>query len=103
EATTQGLRPKNNKYGVFQTELDYFHEIAQKTGLIQKGPDWYCRHPLVYLMEAADDFCYGIIDLEDGLEMGIISWDEIYGILRSVIDPAQIPELEKMLAKVGDG
>lgn len=103
EATVKNQRPKNNKYGIFQTELDYFHEIARKTGLIAKGEDWYCRHPLVYLMEAADDFCYGIIDLEDGLEMGIISWDEIYGILRSVIDPSQIPELEKSLTKVSDG
>jgi dGTPase len=103
EATVNQQRPKHNKYGIFQTELDYFHEIARKTGLIAKGEDWYCRHPLVYLMEAADDFCYGIIDLEDGLEMGIISWDEIYGILRSVIDPPQIPELEKSLTKVSDG
>ena len=103
DATVANLRPKNNKYGVFQAELDYFHEIARKTGLIEKGENWYCRHPLVYLMEAADDFCYGIIDLEDGLEMGIIGWDEIYGILRSVIDPAQIPELEKTLTKVSVG
>jgi len=54
-------------------------------------------------MEAADDFCYGIIDLEDGLEMGILSWDEIYELLRTVIEPAQIPELEKALEKVTDG
>ncbi len=103
EATVKRQRPKHNKYGIFQSELNYLHEIADKTGLLQKGEDWYCRHPLVYLMEAADDFCYGIIDLEDGLEMGIISWDEIYGILRNVIDPAQIAELEKTLNKVSDG
>lgn len=103
EPTVNNLRPKNNKYGIFQAELDYFHEIAAKTGLISRGDDWYCRHPLVYLMEAADDFCYGIIDLEDGLEMGILSWDEIYELLRSVIEPAQIPDLEKTLEKVPDG
>lgn len=96
-------RPKNNKYGVFQTELDYYHEIAQKTGLLPIGDHWYCRHPLVYLMEAADDFCYGILDLEDGLEMGILAWPEIYDILSTVIAPEQLPELEKSLERVDDG
>lgn len=101
--SVQNQRPKSNKYGVFQTELDYFHEIARHNGLIEKGENWYCRHPLVYLMEAADDFCYCILDLEDGLEMGILGWEEIYEILRTVIDPAQIPELERNLARVDDG
>ena len=102
--TVLGDRPKNNKYGVFQAELTYFHEIAQKTGLLQRGDNWYARHPLVYLMEAADDFCYGIIDLEDGLEMGILNWQEIYELLHPVIEgSAQLPELERLLKKVNDG
>jgi len=103
-ATVLNQRPKNNKYGVFQAELPYFHEIAKKTGLVLRGEDWYCRHPLVYLMEAADDFCYGIIDLEDGLEMGILQWSEIYELLRPVIeDSPQHDALERMLKKVNDG
>lgn len=103
-ATVLNHRPKNNKYGVFQSELDYFHEIAAKTGLIEKGKNWYCRHPLVYLMEAADDFCYGIIDLEDGLEMGILNWAEIYELLLPVIaDSPQLADLERTLKKVNDG
>jgi dGTPase len=103
-ATVLNHRPKNNKYGVFQSELHYFHEIAGKTGLISKGDNWYCRHPLVYLMEAADDFCYGIIDLEDGLEMGILNWTEIYELLHPVIaDSPQLADLERTLKKVNDG
>ncbi|RZA07719.1 MAG: deoxyguanosinetriphosphate triphosphohydrolase, partial [Moraxellaceae bacterium] len=102
--TLLNQRPKNNKYGVFQSELHYFHEIARKTGLISRGDNWYCRHPLVYLMEAADDFCYGIIDLEDGLEMGILQWNEIYELLHPVIkDSPQLPDLERTLKKVNDG
>jgi dGTPase len=97
-------RPKQNKYGIFQSELNYFHEIAQKTGLLERGKNWYCRHPLVYLMEAADDFCYGIIDLEDGLEMGILQWQEIYDLLLPVIaDSPQLQDLERLLKKVNDG
>jgi dGTPase len=84
--------------------VDYLHEIAAKTGLIEKGINWYCRHPLVYLMEAADDFCYGIIDLEDGLEMGILQWQEIYELLLPVIaDTPQFEDLERSLKKVNDG
>lgn len=81
------LRPKRNKFGVFQGELDLFEEIASAVGL-SKRPEqnWYDRHPLVYLMEAADDFCYGLIDLEDGLQMGILSWEEIYKILYPLVD-----------------
>jgi len=102
--TRLNQRPKNNKYGIFQSEHAYFHEIASRTGLLSRGSDWYCRHPLVYLMEAADDFCYGIIDLEDGLEMGILQWDEIYSILRPVIaDSPQLDDLERTLCKVNDG
>lgn len=102
--TVLGQRPKNAKYGIFQSELNYFHEIAQKTGLIERGSNWYCRHPLVYLMEAADDFCYGIIDLEDGLEMGILNWNEIYALLHPVIaDSGQLADLERLLKKVNDG
>ena len=53
---SQGLRPKP-KYGVFQAEVDIFEEIAQAVNLTQQGEHWYSRHPLVYLMDAADDFC----------------------------------------------
>ncbi len=99
-----GQRPKKNKYGVFTSELAVFHEIASSVGLKKlSGDDWYCRHPLVHLMESADDFCYGILDLEDGLEMNILKWDEIYEILKPVIPIEDIPELEKNLSKVTFG
>lgn len=84
---TEDLRPKRSKYGVFQSELGFFEEIAAAVGLSKRPePGWYDRHPLVYLMEAADDFCYGLIDLEDGLQMGILSWDEIYQILSPLVE-----------------
>jgi dGTPase len=102
--TREGLRPKRDKYGVFQSELAYFHEIAKNTGLLSKDEDWYCRHPLVYLMEAADDFCYALIDLEDGLEMGLLQWDEVYALLRPVLDPGkEKDDLEYLLRSVNLG
>jgi dGTPase len=101
--TRQGLRPKPNKYGIYQADVAHVQEIAAKTGLLGKGAQWYCRHPLVYLMEAADDFCYGLIDLEDGLEMGLLRWDEVFQIIRPVLKPAELAELEKNLNNISDG
>lgn len=99
-----GKRPKHNKFGVYCSELDLFHEIAGAVGLIkQGGDDWYCRHPFVNLMEAADDFCYGLIDLEDGLEMNILSWDEVYGLLEPVIARDEIDQLNRDLSSVAYG
>lgn len=99
-----GKRPRDNKYGVFRSELELFHEIADSVGLIKLGgDDWYCRHPLVNLMEAADDFCYGLIDLEDGLEMSIIDWTTVFGLLKPVIPIGELDQLQKDIEKVGPG
>lgn len=96
-------RPKQGKYGVFQSELKLFTEIAEAVGLKKIGADWYNRHPLVYLMEAADDFCYGLLDLEDGLEMGIVSWDQVYSIIEPLIDRKEKNSVRAYLSGVRDG
>ena len=99
-----GKRPRDNKYGVFRSELELFHEIAESVGLIKLGgDDWYCRHPLVNLMEAADDFCYGLIDLEDGLEMNILDWDTVFDLLKPVIPENELDQLQEDIKKVGPG
>lgn len=68
----------DKKYGFFQSDTHSFQDIAHELGLIQtrKGKDIsYARHPLTYLVEAADDICYTIIDFEDGINLGLISED----------------------------
>lgn len=68
----------DKKYGFFQTDKDFFQEVAQDLGLIpnKTGQDiGYERHPLAYLVEAADDICYTIIDFEDGINLGLVSED----------------------------
>ncbi|WP_298364548.1 deoxyguanosinetriphosphate triphosphohydrolase [uncultured Lutibacter sp.] len=65
----------DKKYGVFQSELNFFNELAQDLGLISTGKNGdiaFKRHPLAYLVEAADDICYTIIDFEDGINLGLI-------------------------------
>ncbi|MGB5242042.1 MAG: deoxyguanosinetriphosphate triphosphohydrolase [Lutimonas sp.] len=68
----------DKKFGFFQTEKDFFKEVASELGLISNGKSEdisYLRHPLTFLVEAADDICYTIIDFEDGINMGWISED----------------------------
>lgn len=62
------------KYGFFQSELELFTEVAETVGLIRRSAQsaWWARHPLAFLVEAADDICYSIVDVEDGYRMGYI-------------------------------
>jgi len=65
----------DKKYGVFQSDISFFKEVANELGLISTGKNGnlaYKRHPLAYLVEAADDICYTIIDFEDGINLGLI-------------------------------
>ncbi|WP_185289959.1 deoxyguanosinetriphosphate triphosphohydrolase [Chryseobacterium lactis] len=63
------------KFGFFQNEKDMFLEIAKGTQLIAECEEPYIfkRHPFVWLVEAADDICYNIIDMEDAHRLGIVS------------------------------
>jgi len=65
------------KYGIFQADLEHFNDVAAELGLkneqIESEP--YFRHPLAYLVEAADDICYTIIDFEDAINLGHIPED----------------------------
>jgi dGTPase len=82
---------KAHKFGCFQSEFSILTSIANDLGLIPQGVDSagitskWCRHPLVYLMEIADDICYGLIDLEDGIEMGILRYSEVEAILKPLL------------------
>ncbi len=69
---------KKQKFGFFKTEKKDFEKIAIELG-IMKSPDnsnHFIRHPLVYLVEAADDICYQIMDIEDAHKLKILSSDE---------------------------
>ena len=61
----------DKKFGVFQSDVAAFNEVVQELGLLNRG-DGFARHPLAFLVEAADDICYTIIDFEDGINLGLI-------------------------------
>ena len=62
----------DKKFGVFQSEKIFFEEVALELGLLKRDNGRFSRHPLAYLVEAADDICYTIIDFEDGINLGLI-------------------------------
>jgi dGTPase len=84
---TSRLREK--KFGAYISEEPTLDDVFSHLG-IAKGPKGlWARHPLAFLVEAADDICYGIIDIEDAVEIGILSFDEASKTLLSVLDSDQ--------------
>lgn len=71
------------KFGFFKSEANPFLSIAHATGMHSVGKMEFCRHPLVYLVEAADDICYQIMDIEDAHKLGILSTPMVVDLYRA--------------------
>jgi len=65
------------KFNFFYADRELFAEVAEMTGLRQVAPDSYCRHPLAFLVEAADDIAYRIMDFEDAHAVGLLPYAEL--------------------------
>ncbi len=76
------------KFGFFQSEKNDYQKIAAELNISTKNNAVvYSRHPLVYLVEAADDICYQIMDLEDAFKLAILSYDQTKDLYLSFYDP----------------
>lgn len=75
-----------DNFGAFLTEERILEQVAKNTGLVYRKKGHWCRHPLAFLSEAADDICYAIIDLEDGVELNILTFNRVADLLLSVFD-----------------
>lgn len=97
-------RTKKGKYGFFQSEKDAFIDIANETGLacIDAEKGIYARNPLAYLMEAADDIAYMIMDIEDAHKLGILSFDETRARLSSFFDGKNLEIFHNKLNEIAD-
>ena len=84
---SQGNTPANKraKFGCYQSEKEILKQIGEQLGLIQYGEYHFSRHPLTYLLEAADDICYALIDLEDGIILNMLSYEEVEPIFLDLI------------------
>lgn len=90
------------KFGFFSTEQASFEQIADELGLIKLGDGRYCRHPLVYLVEAADDICYQVMDIEDGHKLKIIGTEETINLLLAYFTPEKQDHMREVMSKVDD-
>ena len=75
------------KYGFFQTEKETIIKIAADLQMVEESrePIVFKRHPFVYLVEAADDICYSIVDMEDAQRLGILRKEEVEAVFLNVI------------------
>jgi len=88
-----GPRRSARKFGVFQSEKEIFRTAADALGLLplSEKSAWWCRHPLAFLVEAADDICYQILDLEDGFRLGKIRYDDARDLLEAIAGEGESP------------
>jgi dGTPase len=89
------------KAGFFDVDIPKYQTVAAALGIgsIDNSNNIYPRHPFVFLMEAADDICYRIIDLEDAFRLGILSKKEVFDLLLAIFDEKDLEKISSSLAK----
>lgn len=80
-----------SKFGFFQSEKEIYLEIARELSIkqLEKRPLKFVRHPLVFLVEAADDICYQFMDLEDAHKLKILSYEQTRDLFLNFYDPVE--------------
>lgn len=98
------LAGKKSKFGFFLSEEQDYKKIADELGLIclNESPMKYVRHPLVYLVEAADDICYQMMDIEDAHKLKILTTEETKGLFMQYFDEKRLERTESIMQLVED-
>ena len=100
------LAGAHGKFGFFTSEKDDFIKVADELGMLPvKNSDnavRYARHPLVYIVEAADDICYEVMDIEDAHKLKIISTEEVLPLFLAFFDDARKAHMERVMGYVDD-
>ncbi|MBP5569703.1 MAG: deoxyguanosinetriphosphate triphosphohydrolase [Prevotella sp.] len=98
---SSSLSGKKGKFGFFHEEKDIYKRIADELGIVPIGEDRYARHPLVYLVEAADDICYEIMDIEDAHKLKILSFAETQQLLLGFFDETDQNRIQQRILDEG--
>lgn len=100
------LAGKKSEFGFFLSEEADYQKIARELGIIQLSkpdePLRYARHPLVYLVEAADDICYQMMDIEDAHKLKLLTHDETKGLYMLFFDEKRKKRIEEVCRIVTD-
>ena len=94
------------KFGFFTSETEDFVKVAEELGMLRlpepEGKIRYARHPLVYIVEAADDICYEIMDIEDAHKLKILGTGEVIKLLLSYFSDDERPHMQEVMDRVDD-
>jgi len=95
---------EKGKFGFFESEKKVFQLVANELGILPMNDDAtrYARHPLAYIMEAADDICYQIMDIEDAHKLKILGTEEVITLLRSYFSADKQKHISETLERVSD-
>jgi len=98
------LSEKNGKFGFFQSEEETYYQIAAELGIQTNHaePVRYIRYPLVYLVEAADDICYQIMDIEDAHKLRILTSEETIALLLNFFEGDRLKHVMEVMSMVDD-
>jgi len=100
------LAGKKGKFGFFTSEVESYQRVAAELGLRRLSADGeplrYARHPLVYIVEAADDICYEVMDLEDAHKLRIITTSEITDLLLGYFEGERRSRIVTNMMRVDD-
>ena len=98
------LSGKKGKFGFFQSEEASYLRIAEELGIGQEpeAPGRYFRYPLVYLVEAADDICYQIMDIEDACKLHILTTEEAIQLLLGFFEGDRLTHIQQVMRMVDD-
>ncbi len=95
-----------NKFGFFDSECNDFAKVAAELGIIRRpspqGTYSYARHPLVYIVEAADDICYEVMDFEDAHRLKILTTDEVIDAFLAFLPDERRARTEMIMRRVDD-
>lgn len=96
------LAGEKGKFGFFASEEDTYRRVAERLG-IERHPDGrYMRHPLVYIVEAADDICYQIMDIEDAHKLHVLDTDTVKQTMVSLFAEERRHDILSKLQRVSD-
>lgn len=101
---SSSLAGNKSKFGFFVSEEESFRRIAEELGMkkISDSPLRYARYPLVYLVEAADDICYQMMDIEDAHKLKILTTDEVKSLLLAYFSKERQQHIQETLNRVSD-
>ncbi len=100
------LATKKHKFGFFTSEKADFIKVADELGMLsqpgENGEVRYARHPLVYLVEAADDICYEVMDIEDAHKLGLLPTEQVMELFLGFFPQEKVEHMYGVMSHVDD-